>query len=117
MSSAEQVTPWGVGPESFGDFLAATLGSRKWVIARRSPRLLARYDVFLPFARYQELKNEWALTVDWSKVSVDALDSYRKEVTGRAKIRIQHELARRWLAESEPSMPRRRSATRKEGRS
>ena len=82
----------------FCKWLAAKLGSSKWAIARRSRRLEGRYDVFLSAKRYQDLKNEWALSVDWSAVDEIALESYRHEVDGEAKMKIQRELARRWLS-------------------
>ena len=48
---------------TFTDWLAAKLGTRKWVVCRASAKRRLRYDLFLSQARYRELEAEFKATV------------------------------------------------------
>ena len=43
---------------TFRDYTTARLGSRNWVVARKTPSLASRYDVFMSQARYDAIQKQ-----------------------------------------------------------
>jgi len=82
---------------SFPDWMTERFG--RWVLARRSPRLVADgYKTFLGHHRYTEARDAWARSFDWRLASDRELEHEAFSLPeGEGRGRCRRELVRRWL--------------------